>query len=490
MPKQHHHLVVLGGGSGGLGAAIAAARAGLRVLLVEKEATLGGTATVAGVSCWEPGVGGTGIPFEIYRRLQAIPNRVGVYSFGRHFSWQGGWYWPHALDQVNFPGGETILDPACRYVDTLRRHPEPGKPFDEAFQRKFLHGVVFEPEAFSAVVMQMLKETGTGTVLLSSQLTKITREGSRLVSAEFSDGTRVTADYWIDSSGDACLCTAAGCDFLQGRAPRERFQEPSASDLGNEREVNGVTLIFRSTPCSDPRMESTADEATSTCWWAKAFPPVKCDLLPNGDLLFNMLPTMTGEEYLNLGPALAYAECQRRVNAEWRFLQTHFFEFRSFRLMWVAPALGVRETRRVVCETMLTEHDLLAGLSRQSHPDIVAIADHPRDRHSPTRGECREMTEPYGIPYRCLIPQGMSNLLVASRCAGFSSIAASSCRLSRTIMQLGQAAGTAAALAVEANCDLPAVPADLLRERLREQHVQLEWPMPPLLRNYLVTNEN
>ncbi len=79
----------------------------------------------------------------------------------------------------------------------------------------------------------------------------------------------------------------------------------------------------------------------------------------------------------------------------------------------------------------------------------------------------------------------MKNLLVACRGAGFSSIAASSCRLSRTMMQLGQAAGTAAAIACEKHLDLPDVPATALRTRLRKQHVQVDWPTPPERRHQI-----
>jgi len=133
---------------------------------------------------------------------------------------------------------------------------------------------------------------------------------------------------------------------------------------------------------------------------------------------------------------------------------------------------------------VLAEHDLLAGLGRQQHPDIIAIADHAMDRHG-EGGGCRELREPYGVPYRCLVPKGFRNLLVACRGASFSSIAASSCRLSRTMMQLGQAAGTAAALAKQLRVPLPEVPPDALRRALREQHVQLDWPTPPSLLEYL-----
>ena len=78
-------------------------------------------------------------------------------------------------------------------------------------------------------------------------------------------------------------------------------------------------------------------------------------------------------------------------------------------------------------------------------------------------GEGGELNAPYGIPYRCLLPCGTSNVLIAGRCASFSSIAASSCRLSRTMMQLGEAAGTAAYLSVTRGIPLRDVQASDIR---------------------------
>lgn len=88
-------------------------------------------------------------------------------------------------------------------------------------------------------------------------------------------------------------------------------------------------------------------------------------------------------------------------------------------------------------------------------PDGAAIYSMGRHRAHPTHNDPPfpggELEEPYGIPFRCLIPKGFDNLLVAGRVAGFSSIAASSCRLSRTMIQLGEAAGAATALAIKKN---------------------------------------
>ncbi|MFP4250858.1 MAG: FAD-dependent oxidoreductase, partial [Armatimonadota bacterium] len=179
---------------------------------------------------------------------------------------------------------------------------------------------------------------------------------------------------------------------------------------------------------------------------------------------------------------------RRRVLAHWHYVQSEFPEFRGFRLTWIAPEVGLREERRVIGEHVLTEHDLLAGLSSQRHPDIIAIADHAMDLHG-EGGGCRELTEPYGVPFRCLVAKGMRNVLVASRASSFSSIAASSCRLSRTMMQLGQAAGTAAAMGVQRGTDAREVSPDDLREALSEQHVQLEWPTPKELHEALASRD-
>ncbi|MFM8716542.1 MAG: FAD-dependent oxidoreductase, partial [Spartobacteria bacterium] len=148
-----------------------------------------------------------------------------------------------------------------------------------------------------------------------------------------------------------------------------------------------------------------------------------------------------------------------------------------YTISWIAPALGVRETARLVGEHILTDHDFLAGFSRQTDPDLIAPADHSMDRHG-EGGGCVELREPYGVPYRCLLPKGIDNLLVACRGASFSSIAASSCRLSRTMMALGHAAGVACAIAKEKALPLRDVPAGELRETLRSQHAELDWPRP------------
>ena len=107
---------------------------------------------------------------------------------------------------------------------------------------------------------------------------------------------------------------------------------------------------------------------------------------------------------------------------------------------------------RLVGRYVLREQDVRAGLLRQTRQEeIIALADHPLDTYGErnVRGvKLKELEQPYGIPYSCLLPAEYDNLIAASRGASFSHIAASSCRLSRTMMALGEAAGVASALAL------------------------------------------
>lgn len=481
-----YDLVVVGAGSGGFGAALAAARLGAQVLLVEQSESVGGNAARGGVNCWEPGVGGTGIPFDLYKRLKRRPHAVGIYSFGRHFAWQGPEVSPP------FPGGELVLDPARRYLDTLRRFGSPPLREGEAFRREHWHGVPFEPDPYAAEQERMLAETGRCIVRTRTGSAAVHTDGPRLTGLTLTDGTTVSAAFYVDATADLHLALPAGCRTSLGQEPRTRYGEPSAPRTPTDR-LNGATLLYRVARHAGPAaIEALPAGIPATCWWAGSFPVAACTQYPNGDYNINALPLMAGREALELGFARARAECLRRVHAHWHHLQCVFPEFQSFRRATVAPGLGVREGPRLVGRYVLTEHDLLAGLAGQAHEDIIAIADHARDTHGADTGRAGtgELTQPYGIPFRSLLPVEFDNLAVACRGASFSSVAASSCRLSRTMMQLGQAAGTAAALAVAGGLrSFAAVPPGELRARLAAQHVELAWPRPPALLAHLAAED-
>lgn len=486
--SEHFDLIVVGAGSGGFGAALAASRLGARVLLVEKSESLGGNAARGGVNNWEPGVGGTGIPFDLYKRLKKIPGAIGIYKFGRHFAWQG--------PEVNpkYPGGELVIDPEARYADSLRRFGAPPLKNAEAFRRAHWHGVPYEPETYATEMERMLAETGRCTVLKNTAFTDTEVQPGWLRALTLSDGRTVAASFFIDATASLLLAQRLGCRTTLGQEPRSLYGEPSAPVAPTDK-LNGTSLLFRVSRQGKAAagIDPLPANVPAACWWAEKFPVAACTQYPNGDFNINPLPVMAGREAHDLGFDRAYAECQRRIAAQWHHMQSVFPEFQAFRISWVAPGLGVREGPRLVGRYVLTEHDLLAGLSGQKQDDIITIADHARDTHGADTGRAGtgELEQPYGVPFRCLLPGEVKNLAVACRGASFSSVAASSCRLSRTMMQLGQAAGTAAALAVKQRLStFDGVPAAALRDSLAAQHVELSWPRPPDLQAHLQVEDN
>ena len=136
----------------------------------------------------------------------------------------------------------------------------------------------------------------------------------------------------------------------------------------------------------------------------------------------------------------------------------------------MAPWIGVRETRRVVGETVLTEADVLGGHKSE---DGIAKGGHHVDVHGSGTYQKRTPVSggrSYDIPYGCLIPKALANVLVAGRCISSTREANGSVRVMGQCLATGEAAGTAAAVcATEGWSDVRSVSTARLRNRLKSQ---------------------
>lgn len=418
-------VCVIGAGSGGFGAACSAARLGARVVLLEASPGVGGTSTWAGVNNWEPVAGGTGLCAELYERMRQIPD--GTILQKRLVSYHPDRPWG-------------------RYDRDLVR-----TDYRLSLSRKSGMPITFEPQVLDDTMRALLAETERCDLHLTTRFTEadIDRTNRRLraVLATDSDGNtlRVEADVFIDCTANIYVARALGCEHTMGPEGPEVYGEPTASSDGGL-VLNNASPCYRIAPLADgedPQIEPLPDDVDVGIDDIR--PVTSIRTYPNGDLNMNPLHLMTGAEALDLGDKardIAFA----RARLHWHLLQTRYAEhWAGYKRTWVSPALGVRETHRLVGRYVLKEQDVNAGLAGQDHNDIVAIADHAVDFHGSRPS--REVESPYGVPFRCLLPKEVDNLLVACRGASFSSIGASTCRLSRTMMMLGQAAGTAAALA-------------------------------------------
>ena len=231
----------------------------------------------------------------------------------------------------------------------------------------------------------------------------------------------ITAHVVVDCSGDADIAADAGCEFRYGREARAEHDEPHAVEQADAR-VQLVTLMYIAT-----RIDPKSDYKPSWCY------------MGYGDYLV-WGPTLECEDTTDDSKLQA---TQLAALRRLRRTATHLVKH-GFAITAVAPRIGVRESRRVIGEYLLTENDLVQG---RIHDDRIAIARYPIDPWEPDRKNPFFSVPLYGIPYGCIVPKGVDGLLVAGRCISGTHIAMSSYRVMPIVSSIGQAAGVAAALA-------------------------------------------
>lgn len=441
-------VCVVGGGSGGMGAALSAARAGAEVVLVEKQPKLGGTSCRAYVSNWEPGPGSA-----LAREIYSLLDDRGAAGITRDFN----------RDRKLGPFGLWLVDPAFDYNDTLRRAGFKNK--SEA--RRHWHAAVFDPDAMHTVVMEMLEATGRCRVLLNTLYTKpqIAVPGKRMaaIKARSVDGKRsyrIVADVFVDCTGDVYLCRDAGCEVMVGPEPEARFGESFApKKVDDPYLVNATSLCYRVRKKENPKRQPPEPDRPRHTRSAHVSAIPGTD-----DLIVNPLGLVPGQMFVTQGREMVRLVAEGAARQHWHWLQQKPF-FSDYELVELAPMLGIRESYRVVGEYVLRQQDLMRGVASQDHDDIIALADHALDTHG-KGGRCMELPGYYGVPYRCLIPEGWDNLMVACRGASFSHVAASSCRLNRTMLALGEAAGLAAAQAAKRDVPVGEVDVESIQKEL------------------------
>jgi hypothetical protein len=167
--------------------------------------------------------------------------------------------------------------------------------------------------------------------------------------------------------------------------------------------------------------------------------------------------------------SFAEKEALRQVFSVANYLQRNGFE--TYALTHIPDQVGVRETNQIVGLYTLTEQDLT---SNRRFDDVVAQTNYEIDIHSPDGkgGTDERHISGYDIPYRCLVPQGISGLLVAGRAISATHVAMSSMRVQATCCAMGQAAGVAASLILDYNQELADVHIPSLHAKLYEQGVR------------------
>jgi hypothetical protein len=396
-------VLVLGGGPAGVHAAVAAARQGATTCLVERYGFMGGMATVAfvgpilGLYHCPTGkriLGGT--PYEMLRRMSDM--------------------------------GGAILDHPQRYV-----------PFD--------------PEVLKVVADRMAIEAGVRLRLHTLAVRPIASSGQiDAVIVESKSGRQaIKAKVFVDATGDGDVAAAAGALYEVGRQGDGALQpftlcfRLGGVDFAALDDSHDLTGGGWSVPSVRRRLQEAVDAGELPMfggpWIMHGSTVRKTEAFVNMVRLWGdatEVETLTRNEVTGRDHMMQFV----------RFMKENFDWLRGIFLIDSGAQIGIRETRRFIGEYVLTEEDIATG---RKFSDSVMMGGHIIDIHSPdgTTGQRRDVIGAYQMPYRCLVPKGVDNMLVAGRPISATHEAHASLRVMGTCMGIGQAAGVGAALAAQ-----------------------------------------
>lgn len=409
-----YDVVVLGGGPAGIAAATAAAQTGQSTLLIEGYGFLGGMGTAAGVTNF------CGLHANVHGSIQQVVHGVA----------------DDLLARIRALGG--LNEPHVIFGDKIAAQAYDNAAFKVAADALVLASgaqLLFHAQAVGVI---MNNPNEIGAVLIETK----------------SGRYAVVAQTFIDCSGDADLAAHAGAPFEKGKGPNGQGHDmmyPStmfrvngvdpvrAGDAFNHfgRLMDEAEKLGRKFPRKSPIIRPQKNPAE---WRANVTQLANADGSP-----------VDGTNAAQLSDA--EVQGRRQIVDFFQFLRESAPGFEQAYILEIAPQVGVRETRRVVGEYQLNESDVLQCAS---FDDTVGVNGWMIEEHVAGNiafkwqdiPNCRGFNH---LPYRMLLPLQVDNLLVAGRCASMTHMGQSAARVSGGCFVMGQAAGTAAALAIQAN---------------------------------------
>jgi hypothetical protein len=320
-------------------------------------------------------------------------------------------------------------------------------------------------EGLKWVLNEMMEKAGVD-LLFHAYIFKAIKENNKI--KEISVATKsgeltIEADYFVDATGDAQLTYLSGCPTVLGR-PGDSLCQP-------------MTLCFRLGNVDVKKFEASNKRMQAA--YKKSLGEGKF-MNPREDILFFKTPIpnvlhFNTTRVVKLNPTNAEdvtaAEilARKQVYEIYDFMKKNADGLEDSFLMMTASEIGVRESRMVVGEYVLTEKDCRAFTK---FDDSVAACNYDIDIHNPEGSGTSHYYFPegeyYTIPYRSLIPKDMENLLVAGRCISSDHGAQASYRIMPTVCSIGEAAGCAIGLASKAKMSVSSVDVKELQSALKK----------------------
>lgn len=418
--------LVVGGGPAGFGAASAALRGGCETIVADRHGYLGGMGTAAGLSCYLNHLGvDVDLSSPVYRSFR-----------------------------------QQLIDMKSHYHDA---HTQAD---------------YYEPEACKLGMEQAILKAG-GKLLYHSILSNVYRDGD-LWGAEFlSKGSRVRirCRYLIDATGDADPSAMAGASLFHGNQSSGATQpmtmvvqmggfDPQAWAASGRRLIEGRYVAEGDQYAAQVALARSAGEwsiprENVALFWSMPHDPSRITV--NGTRISGLSSCNAMET------TRAEVEGRRQAQELVAFFRKYIPGFENVYLYQTGPQVGVRESRRIVGRYTLTEDDVRSARIPESS---VMLCAYPIDVHSTegTGTQYEDNGSIYGIPWECQLPVDLENVAAAGRCISATHEAAGSFRVMPTCMGLGEAAGTAAALAWKNKDTLQSIAGADIRHEMDRAH--------------------
>jgi len=432
-------VLVVGGGCAGIAAAVCAARRGKKTLLTEREFCLGGTATNGMVgpfmTCTDP-EGKTEIIKGFFREFidrliaeDGAMEPMSIQNCKAYSSWH--MYGHQNVTPFNIDTYKVVAEDLCRESSVELLYGMDACDVVRTEDGKSIAGVCFHAKE--------------GLVLIKSKIV-------------------------IDCTGDADIAYMAGCPTAKGE---EGTGEMQAAGLFFS--IEGVDEDVLEQRCAAEGWESMRYEKEIAAAVANGEYPVprrrlgvykSCD----GTWKVNAtrIPDVDGTTSEDLTKIAV--EGRQQVRAIFKFLRKYVHGFENIRMLGSAATPGIRETRRIEGAFVLQEESLIKG---EVFPDAIAVCSNSRDTHFGLVGKYIPSVCNYTLPYRVLLPQKADNLIAAGRNVSCSRPVLSAIRVMPPCFALGQAAGNAAALALDSGTRPADIDTAELRRRLASENVVL-----------------
>ena len=450
--EPHHSadVVVVGGGPAGMCAAIAAAREGVRVILVEQGAFCGGMATRGLVGPFMTCYDAKGETMIIRGLFEEIVDRMVAQGFAIHPS--------------EVMGGTAFTS----WIKVGHDHVTP-----------------FEPEGLKVVIDEMLTEAGVTvlyhTSFLRPMLENDTITGVLVTSKRGPELIRATVV--IDCTGDGDVAYGSGVPYEMGNEALNLMQPATAFFQISHVDADAVEAdiqanlhnFYRKDGVNYRSFHWRVTEARENGDWSLNRVSIGLFRMPKPDEWCVNTSRIMGVDSTD-NESLSNAEITGRQQAQeiLHFLQKYVPGCENARIKSTASHIGIRESRHIQGDYRLTGEDLLDSKVPEDSILLAANSVDVHGRFGPTSNEYVPIRgDYYGVPYRCLLPKGVEQLLVAGRCVSADSTAAGAIRVMPPCMGMGQAAGTAAALAVKAGISVRAIDTQVLRETLKNRGAYL-----------------